>query len=108
MTDSCSAISDGLILLSVGFPFISILTIANLRRIAMDKTSNVMPRRRHEGVVAVACACAAGTPDFGAGEIENPYEVELVSLYVDVFMPRICIVSYPLSRSSDVNMFVSA
>jgi len=45
------------------------------KRIAMDKTSNVMPRRRHGGVVAVACACAAGTPEFGAGEIENPYEI---------------------------------
>ncbi|PAN46869.1 hypothetical protein PAHAL_9G221000 [Panicum hallii] len=39
----------------------------------MDKRSDVMPRRRHGGVVAVASA--AGSPEFGAGEIDNPYEI---------------------------------
>ncbi|XP_025792427.1 uncharacterized protein LOC112873632 [Panicum hallii] len=43
------------------------------KRIAMDKRSDVMPRRRHGGVVAVASA--AGSPEFGAGEIDNPYEI---------------------------------
>ncbi|RLN41191.1 DnaJ domain containing protein, expressed [Panicum miliaceum] len=46
------------------------------KRIAMDKRSYVMPRRRHGGVVAAASA--AGSQEFGAGEIENPYEVELI------------------------------
>ncbi|KAJ1295175.1 hypothetical protein BS78_01G203900 [Paspalum vaginatum] len=42
-------------------------------RMAMDKRLSATPARRHGG--GAVAASAAGSPQFGAGENENPYEI---------------------------------